>query len=87
MYLRLNDSQILECVAINVTLVYALLAYANIKQKDLGNILVCIIENNCCIDPVIFDVQLIYPMQETLGGRNTPVWSRSKTFVVYCIAW
>ena len=33
--------QILQCVAVNITLVYALLAYSGIKKKDLVNILVC----------------------------------------------
>ena len=33
--------QILECVAVNLTLVYALLAYSEIKQKDFSSVYVC----------------------------------------------
>ena len=33
--------QILQCVAVNLILVYALLAYSGIKKKDFANILVC----------------------------------------------
>ncbi len=32
--------QILECVAVNLTILYALLAYSNIKQKDFNNVYV-----------------------------------------------
>ena len=33
-------NQILECVAVNLTLVYALLAYSGIKKKDFSNVYV-----------------------------------------------
>ena len=32
--------KILECVAVNLTLVYALLAYHGVNNKNLGNIVV-----------------------------------------------
>ena len=33
-------SQILECVTVNLTLVYALFSYATLKHRDLNKILV-----------------------------------------------
>ena len=41
--------QILECVTINLTLVYAALAYANIKKTDVGNILVSQVVPSHCV--------------------------------------
>ena len=35
-----SHNQILECVAVNLTLVYALLAYSGIKKKDFSNVYV-----------------------------------------------
>ena len=32
----------MECVVVNLTLVYALLAYSNIKQKDFNNVYVSV---------------------------------------------
>ena len=47
--------QILECVAVNLTLIYALLAYSAIKQKDFSTVyvseLLCMHMDdysNCC---------------------------------------
>ena len=36
----LSLSQILQCVAMNLTLLYALLAYSSIKQKDFSGVYV-----------------------------------------------
>ena len=35
------SAQILVCVSANLTLVYALLSYSNVKHKDFNRILVC----------------------------------------------
>ena len=33
--------QILHCVTVNLTILYALLAYAGVRQKYIGNLMVC----------------------------------------------
>lgn len=40
-HLPLPPSQILQCVTVNLTVLYALLAYSEVKQKHSGNLLVC----------------------------------------------
>ena len=38
---RLSLAQIMECVTVNLTLVYAVFSYTTLKRKDLNKILVC----------------------------------------------
>ena len=38
--------QIVECVTVNLTCVYALMAYSSVKQKDFSNIYVSVCINS-----------------------------------------
>ena len=46
--------QILECVAINLTLIYAMLAYSSIKQRDFSTVYVS--QDHAPAHPHIHDV-------------------------------
>ena len=50
--------QIMECVVVNLTIVYALLAYSSIKQKDFNNVYVsvCVCVCVCVCEGVIMEV-------------------------------
>ena len=73
--------QILQCVAVNLTVLYAILAHAGVKQKCNGNQQVS--------DTSVIAVDKV---RESLhfcqGDHNSErVWSNCRTILSYLVAW
>ena len=95
--------QILQCVAMNVTLIYSLLAYSSIKQRDFSGVYVSL---QCIYFRIPNSIVVVYPIQNIIPtswnvvlsvmlcvqmfqqrSSSVHVWPPLCSFTAYFIAW
>ena len=77
--------QILVCVSVNLTVVYAMMTYSVVKKTDVTGILVRYIHvyyNECSKYSTVYNA-----MQANMDASSQYGWPSARTILVYSIAW